>query len=220
MFIELRRYIVKPEHRDAWVKIMEEKIFPFIIPLGVVVLGSFTALHEKSQYIWLRSFENDSERVRLYKAMYESEYWGKEIIPAADKMLEWEGIKNVKLVSLMHPTHSLFINYDLQKSDVVELKKYKIKPRQWKAWLTFIKNDLTSYYHQCGARVLDSFSLPEFEDTHLLMIHYKTEGDLGLIDQELQASDFWKLHAAPLLEEESLEAPLLVSTDSRKFQLI
>jgi len=41
MFFELRQYRTKPGQRENWVKFMEEKIIPFQISQGMVVLGSF-----------------------------------------------------------------------------------------------------------------------------------------------------------------------------------
>src|SRR5271156_4607965 len=99
MFIEFRRYVIKNDYVNDWIRIMEDKIFPFIADKGMVVLGSYRAPYDKSQYVWLRSFPDDIIRVKQYKAVYESEFWGKEIIPNADKMLEWEGIKVVRFLS-------------------------------------------------------------------------------------------------------------------------
>ena len=217
MFLELRRYIVHPVHRDAWVKIMEEKIFPFIMPKGMVVLGSFTALNDSSQYVWLRSFRNDQERVRLYKAVYESEYWGKEIIPSADKMLEWEGIKNVRAVSLRHPDGDLFIDYQFKTGDLLEIKKFQCHPGQLKAWLEVCDSRLIPWLQERGHQVLDSFELPEFPDTHLLMFRCPTPASLAEVNRALDDELAPWLH--DLVAEVGVEVPTLVSTDPRHYLL-
>ena len=88
MFIELRQYRTKPGMRDEWVKVMEEKIIPFQVSKGMVVMGSFVAPEEPDLYVWIRRFESEEERVQLYKAVYETDYWRNEIAPLADEMLD------------------------------------------------------------------------------------------------------------------------------------
>ncbi len=41
MFFELREYRIKSGKRGKWVKLMEEKIIPFQVSKGMVVVGSF-----------------------------------------------------------------------------------------------------------------------------------------------------------------------------------
>lgn len=90
MFIELRQYRIKSGLRAEWVKVMEEKIIPFQVSKGMVVLGSFVGQQEDDLYVWMRRFESEEERVRLYKEVYESDYWQNEIKPLADRMLDRE----------------------------------------------------------------------------------------------------------------------------------
>jgi hypothetical protein len=93
MLFELRQYRCKPEQRDKWVKFMEEKIIPFQVSKGMVVVGSFCAEQDPDVYIWIRRFDNEEERVKLYKDVYESDYWKNEIAPQVPAMLDRE--KNV-----------------------------------------------------------------------------------------------------------------------------
>ncbi len=97
MLFELRQYRIKNGLRDEWVKLMEEKIIPFQTLKGVVVVGSFVACEEEDLYVWIRRFENEAERSRLYDEIYTSEFWIKEVKPAADKMLDRESILNTIL---------------------------------------------------------------------------------------------------------------------------
>jgi len=46
---------------------MEEKIIPFQISKGIVVVGSFVAQEEEDLYVWIRRFESEDEREWLYK---------------------------------------------------------------------------------------------------------------------------------------------------------
>lgn len=90
MFFELRHYRIRDGKRDQWVKLMEEKIIPFQVSKGMVFVGSFDSLDEPDLYIWIRRFESEEEASRLYKEVYESDYWQTEVKPQADEMLDRE----------------------------------------------------------------------------------------------------------------------------------
>jgi hypothetical protein len=90
MFFELRQYRVKDGQRDRWVKLMEEKIIPFQISKGMVVVGSFVGQEEDDLYVWMRRFASEQEREQLYRAVYESDYWQTEIAPQVGEMLDRE----------------------------------------------------------------------------------------------------------------------------------
>ena len=97
MLFELRQYRIKNGKRDQWVKLMEEQIIPFQTSRGVVVVGSFIAREEKDLYVWIRRFENEEERQRLYKEIYESDFWINEIRPQSEGLLDRESIINTLL---------------------------------------------------------------------------------------------------------------------------
>jgi len=63
----------------------------------VVVVGSFIASEEDNLYVWIRRFGSEAERKRLYDEIYASEFWIKEVKPAADKMLDRKSILNTVL---------------------------------------------------------------------------------------------------------------------------
>ncbi len=88
MFFELRQYRILPGQRAAWVKFMEEVIIPFQVSKGMVVVGSFVGQEEDDLYVWIRRFESEEERVALYQAVYESDYWKNEIAPKVGQMLD------------------------------------------------------------------------------------------------------------------------------------
>ena len=88
MFFELRRYRVRPGQRDRWVAFMEEEIIPFQVSKGMVAIGSFVGQEEEDLYVWMRRFESEKERERLYKEVYESDYWLNEILPQVAEMLD------------------------------------------------------------------------------------------------------------------------------------
>jgi hypothetical protein len=87
MFFELRQYRIKKGKMKQWVKYAEEVLLPFQISQGMVVVGTFVGLEEKDLFVWIRRFESERERKNLYKKVYESETWLKQIKPEVDKML-------------------------------------------------------------------------------------------------------------------------------------
>ena len=100
MLFELRLYRMRPGQRDAWVKFMEEVIIPFQISKGMVIVGSFVGEQDQDQYVWLRRFDSEEERVRLYQAVYESDHWKNTIAPRVGELIDREQIQ----VSRLQPT--------------------------------------------------------------------------------------------------------------------
>lgn len=92
-FYELRQYPVLPGKMDEWVEFMEEKIIPFQVSKGMVITGSFRHETDESVYIWMRRFESEEERVRLYAAVYESDTWKNEIAPTVPTLIDRSGIQ-------------------------------------------------------------------------------------------------------------------------------
>jgi hypothetical protein len=99
-FYELRQYKVRPGKMAAWLKVMEEEIIPSQVAKGMVITGSYRGETDDSVYVWLRRFESETQREALYKAVYESDHWKKEIAPRIPDLLDRE--KNV--VTRITPT--------------------------------------------------------------------------------------------------------------------
>jgi hypothetical protein len=97
MFFELREYHTKPGQRQAWVRYMEEEIIPFQVAKGMVIVGSFVGQEEDDLYIWMRRFEDEGERKKLYEAVYESEHWKNVIAPKVPDMLYRDKIKVTRI---------------------------------------------------------------------------------------------------------------------------
>jgi hypothetical protein len=98
MFFEFRHYHIKDGMRDEWVNYMEEVIIPFQISKGMVVVGSFIAEQEPDLYVWIRRFDSEEEREKLYKAVYESDQWINVIKPVTDTMLDRSRIVVTRMV--------------------------------------------------------------------------------------------------------------------------
>lgn len=88
MFFELREYRTLPGQRENWVKFMEEEIIPFQVSKGMTILGSFVGEEEDDLYIWVRRFDSEEQREKLYEAVYQSDYWVNEVAPRIPDMMD------------------------------------------------------------------------------------------------------------------------------------
>jgi hypothetical protein len=88
MFFELRQYRTLPGKRAEWVTYMEEVIIPFQVSKGMVVVGSFVGQEEDDLYVWIRRFASEEERVALYSAVYESDFWKNDVAPKVGALLD------------------------------------------------------------------------------------------------------------------------------------
>ena len=100
MLFELRQYRTRPGKREAWVKMMEDEIIPFQTAQGIVVVGSFVGEEEDDLYIWIRRFDSEAERERLYEAVYESDHWKNEIAPRIPEHID----RDRHVITRMEPT--------------------------------------------------------------------------------------------------------------------
>ena len=97
-FYELRQYQVRPGKMEAWVKLMEEEIIPFQVSKGMVIAGSFRGETDDSVYVWLRRFESEADRERLYTAVYESDTWKSSLTDRVGQLIDRETISVQRLV--------------------------------------------------------------------------------------------------------------------------
>ena len=88
MFFELREYRTLSGERENWVNFMEEIVSPFQVSKGMVILGSFVGQEEDDLYSWVRRFEDEAEREKLYEAVYESDVWKNDIGPKIPTMMD------------------------------------------------------------------------------------------------------------------------------------
>ena len=100
MFFEFREYRIRDGKRQEWVDFMENEIIPFQISKGMVVVGSFVGEEEGDLYFWIRRFESEEQRIRLYEAVYESDHWKNVISPKVGEMMLRERI----VVTRLEPT--------------------------------------------------------------------------------------------------------------------
>ncbi|MFN8633392.1 MAG: NIPSNAP family protein [Chloroflexota bacterium] len=96
-FFELRQYRIRPGQRDAWLKMMEEEIVPFQISKGMVISGMFFGEEDKDLFVWMRRFESEEERERLYEAVYQSDTWKNTMQARVGELIDREQIKVTRL---------------------------------------------------------------------------------------------------------------------------
>lgn len=96
-FYELRQYQVLDGQMDNWLKVMQEEIIPFQVSKGMVIAGSFRGEEDDSVYVWIRRFESEAERERLYDEVYGSDLWKNDISPRLTSMLNREAMVVTRL---------------------------------------------------------------------------------------------------------------------------
>ena len=103
-FYELRQYKILEGKMDDWLRLMEEQIIPFQISKGMVITGSWRGEADESIYIWLRRFESEEERERLYEAVYQSDHWKDSIGPRIPEVMDRSAIQVTRLVPTRRST--------------------------------------------------------------------------------------------------------------------
>jgi hypothetical protein len=98
MFFEFREYHARPGKRAELVKLMNEEIIPYQTSKGMVVIGSFVAEGDDETYFWIRRFDSEEERVRLYAAVYENDYWKNDVAPRIGELHDRSKIKVTRIV--------------------------------------------------------------------------------------------------------------------------
>ncbi len=97
-FYELRQYEIRPGKMNDWLKLMEEVIIPFQVANGMVIAGSFRGEDDDSKYVWIRRFESEEERERLYEAVYESDLWKNSLSDQVGALINREAMNVQRLI--------------------------------------------------------------------------------------------------------------------------
>ena len=100
-FFELRQYEIRPGKMSEWLDYMQNVIIPFQVQQGMVITGSFRGETDESVYVWIRRFESEADRERLYKAVYESDFWKNDVAPKVGGLINREAIK-VQRITATH----------------------------------------------------------------------------------------------------------------------
>ena len=97
-FYELRQYEIRPGKMADWLKLMEEVIIPFQVAKGMVISASFRGEEDDSKYVWIRRFESEEERERLYEEVYGSDLWKNSLSDQVGQLINRETIQVQRLV--------------------------------------------------------------------------------------------------------------------------
>ncbi len=97
-FYELRQYEIRPGKMDAWLELMEKEIIPLQVSKGMVIAGSFRGETDETVYIWIRRFESEAERERLYAEVYESDLWKTSLSPRVGELINRETVSVKRLL--------------------------------------------------------------------------------------------------------------------------
>lgn len=98
MFYELRQYKIQPGKMDEWVTLMEEEIIPLQVAKGMVIAGSFRGETDDTVYVWMRRFDSEAEREKLYRDVYGSEKWRNEIQPRVSELMDTSSVSVQRIV--------------------------------------------------------------------------------------------------------------------------
>ena len=97
MLFELRIYRTRPGQRAAWVTFFEEELIPYMQSKGIVVVGCFVDEQDEDQFVWMRRFDSEEERVRLYDAFYGSDHWKNTLSPRVGELIDREQIQVIRM---------------------------------------------------------------------------------------------------------------------------
>ena len=84
---EIRRYQSRPGRRAEWVRYMQDVVLPFQRSTGMVVIASFVDQEDPDGYVWIRRFDDETQRAAIYAATYDTDRWRDEIGPAVKNLL-------------------------------------------------------------------------------------------------------------------------------------
>lgn len=63
----------------------------------MVVTASFRGAEDESVYVWMRRFENEEEKERLYAAVYQSDRWKNDIGPRIPALMDRSAARVTRL---------------------------------------------------------------------------------------------------------------------------
>ena len=97
-FYELRTYEIRPGKMEEWIQMLEREIIPFQVEQGMVIAGMCRGEGDDGTYVWIRRFESEAERERLYEAVYKSDHWLENLTERVGQCINRETINVVRLV--------------------------------------------------------------------------------------------------------------------------
>ena len=83
---------------------MQTKIIPFQVSQGMVVCGSYRGEDDDSVYFWIRRFDSEADRERLYEAVYKSDTWVNTMADKVGELIDREKIVVNRVVATSRST--------------------------------------------------------------------------------------------------------------------
>ena len=87
MITELRRYRIKPDRLESWLAFFREAARQHD-PHGIRIEYAGVA-RESNTFVWLRSFDDEADRIARKDAFYGSDWWLEREAFAMDHVLEY-----------------------------------------------------------------------------------------------------------------------------------
>lgn len=95
---ELREYKIKPGKTAEWLQWMHDELLPYQRSKGMVIIDTYLTTDDNGDdfFVWLREFENEHARQRIYKETY-NDWWITDIRPKVFTLIDEHSI-SVKLL--------------------------------------------------------------------------------------------------------------------------
>lgn len=81
MILEIRRYILHPGQREAFIRFFEEVNRTALRDAGMRVFGPMRDLEDPDKVHWMRAFDSLEHREKVKEAFYSGPVWAKEVEP-------------------------------------------------------------------------------------------------------------------------------------------
>ena len=108
--VELRRYALHPDQREALIELFDREFVETQEAAGMEILGQFRDLDDPDSFVWLRGFSDMGSRQRSLEAFYSGPVWKAHAAAANATMV------NVDNILLLRPLSGLKLDTDRRAS--------------------------------------------------------------------------------------------------------
>lgn len=85
---DVRRYRIKPGHREEFIRFFETRAVPPQLALGMQILGPLVDVENPNAFVFLRAFPSLEARDTMKSAFYDGELWKNELEAIAMPMVD------------------------------------------------------------------------------------------------------------------------------------
>ncbi len=97
--VELRRYTFRPNQRDAFVDLFEERFIESQEAVGARVLGTFCVAGRPDTLVWLRAFQHMEGRKHALESFYDGPVWQMHRDAANETMIDSDDVHLLRAIS-------------------------------------------------------------------------------------------------------------------------